>query len=85
MGQCAQTFTHCCPQGQQLVCVSVCNQARLVSRDSKCVTVYSAVCSHNSLRSICGQGVFCASSLSCIYMRLLFRMLVHILLELNSS
>lgn len=43
------------------------------------------VCSHNSLKSICGQGVFSASSLSYIYMHLLFRMPVHILLELNSS
>lgn len=81
---------HTTLRDKQLLCICALVLSGHVSQRRKhmchCLTnIYSAVCSHNSFKSICGQGVFCASSLSCIYMRLLFQMLVHILLELNSS
>lgn len=81
---------HTTLRDKQLLCICALVLSGHVTQRRKhmchCLTnIYSAVCSHNSFKSICGQGVFCASSLSCIYMRLLFQMLVHILLELNSS
>lgn len=81
---------HTTLRDKQLLCICAFVLSGHVSQQRKhmchCLTnIYSAVCWHNSFKSICGQGVFYASSLSCIYMRLLFQMLVHILLELNSS